>query len=49
MLFGKALDLLLSLACGDAPRPDPRELRIVNGANLLSLQFRFNQIGKLAH
>jgi hypothetical protein len=24
-------------------------LRIVNGANLLSLQFRFNQLNKLAH
>jgi hypothetical protein len=49
MLLGKAFDLLLPFSQAHAPRPNPRELRIVNGANFLSLQFRFNQIDKLAH
>src|SRR6266478_3695368 len=49
MLFGEVLYLLLALAQAHVPRPDPRELRIINGANLLFLQFRFNQVGKLTH
>ena len=49
VLPGEALDLLLPLACAHAPRPQPRKLRIVNRANLLSLEFGFNQVGKLAH
>ena len=49
MLFGEVLYLLLALAQAHVPRPDPRELRIINGANLLFLQFSFNQVGKLTH
>jgi hypothetical protein len=49
MLFGKAFDLLLSLPCAHAPRPDARELRIVNCANLLFRQFSFNQVRKPTH
>src|ERR1700720_590641 len=44
MLFGEVLYLLLALAQAHVPRPDPRELRIINGANILFLQFSFNQI-----
>jgi PAS domain S-box-containing protein len=49
MLRCKTLDQLLSFACAHASRPHPRELRIVNSANLLSFQFSFDQVGKLAH
>ena len=44
-----ALDSLLALARAHAARKDPRELRIVNGANFLFRKFSFNQVGKLAH
>src|SRR6266853_6995090 len=49
MLLGEVLYLLLALTQAHVPRPDPRELRIINCANLLLLQFSFNKIGKLTH
>jgi hypothetical protein len=49
VLFGEAFYLLLTPAQIHASRPHPRELRIVNGANLLVLQFSFDQVGQLAH
>ena len=45
----EAFDFLLPLFCTDGFRPDPRELGIVNCADILLFQFGFDVIDKFAH
>jgi hypothetical protein len=45
----EAFDFLLPLFCTDGFRPDPRELGIVNRADILLFQFGFDVIDKFAH
>src|ERR1700720_1734845 len=49
MLLGEAFYLLLTLSQAHTPGPDPRELRIIDSADLLLLQLGPYQIGKLTH
>lgn len=49
MLPGEAFDFLLAFAWRNRVRPDPRELSIINRADVLFFQFRFDSIGKLSH
>ena len=49
MLIGEAFDFLLPLLRLDRCRPNPRQLRIVNGADVLFLQFGLDSVSQLAH
>jgi hypothetical protein len=49
MGVSEAFDFLLPLFCTNGFRPDPRELGIVNRADILLFQFGFDVIDKFTH